>query len=84
MPYTGCDNGCNELLFPLDRISFFVPVSEKKLSNLKGSQMLICILFLTLLAGVVGLMVFLHFLRKGQFEDMEETKYQLFREDNDA
>ena len=43
-------------------------------------------LFLTILgsilAGLVGLGIYIYFLRKGQFEDPESVKYQLFREDH--
>lgn len=31
--------------------------------------------------GLAGLAVYIYFLKKGQFEDPEDVKYQLFRED---
>lgn len=37
----------------------------------------------TSLAGLAGLLVFVYFLRKGQFEDHEEVKYQLFHHDDE-
>ena len=33
-------------------------------------------------ASLGGLGIYIYYLRKGQFEDEEEIKYQLFREDN--
>lgn len=38
---------------------------------------------LSIATGVAGIGVYLYFLRKGQFDDSEEVKYQLFREDNE-
>lgn len=38
----------------------------------------------SLLTGFAAFVIFLRQMRKGQFEDLEETKFQLFREDNDA
>ena len=38
----------------------------------------------SLISGAIGLAVFLISLKKGHFEDLEETKYQIFREDDDA
>ncbi len=35
----------------------------------------------TIFAGLAGLGVYIYFLKKGQFEDPEAVKYQLFRED---
>ncbi len=37
----------------------------------------------TLGFGLFGLAVFLYYQRIGQFEDAEETKYQIFHEDED-
>jgi nitrogen fixation-related uncharacterized protein len=34
------------------------------------------------IAGLGGLGIYLYFLGKGQFDDDEDVKYQLFREDN--
>ena len=43
-------------------------------------------LFLTivgsLLAGLIGLGIYIYYLKKGQFEDPESVKYQLFREEH--
>lgn len=44
--------------------------------------MLFWILISSLAASLVGLTVFIYFLRSGQFEDSEDVKYQLFRDDN--
>lgn len=38
----------------------------------------------TSLAGVVGLLLFIFYLRKGQFEDIEDVKYDLFRHDEES
>lgn len=44
--------------------------------------MLFWILMSSILGGLMGLGIYIYYLRKGQFDDMESTKYQLFREDN--
>ena len=31
--------------------------------------------------GLAGLAIFVHYLRKGQFEDPEDVKYQMFRDE---
>ncbi len=31
--------------------------------------------------GIIGLILFFYFWRKGQFDHIEEAKYQMFRED---
>lgn len=36
----------------------------------------------SIVAALGGLGIYIHYLKKGQFEDEEEVKYQLFREDN--
>lgn len=36
----------------------------------------------SIVAALGGLGMYVYFLRKGQFDDEEEIKYQLFREDN--
>ncbi len=41
-------------------------------------------LLLTLVGGLGGLLVFLYYIRRGQFEDPEDPKYQMFREKEDA
>lgn len=33
--------------------------------------------------GLAALLLFAHYWRKGQFDDMEESKYQLFWEEGD-
>lgn len=33
--------------------------------------------------GLAGLLIYLYYLQKGQFEDPEDVKYQLFREEED-
>ncbi|NGX61943.1 MAG: hypothetical protein K940chlam9_01434 [Chlamydiae bacterium] len=43
-----------------------------------------CFLVVSLFAGAIGLAFFLYHYRKGQFDDMEDPKYQLFREEDDA
>ena len=37
----------------------------------------------TLGLGLAGLAVFLYYQRQGQFDDAEEAKYQIFREDKE-
>ncbi|MFC2049282.1 cbb3-type cytochrome oxidase assembly protein CcoS [Chlamydiota bacterium] len=41
-------------------------------------------LLLALLGGLGGLIVFIYYLKKGAFEDPEDPKYQMFREEEDA
>ena len=36
----------------------------------------------SVVASLCGLALYLYYLRKGQFEDEESIKYQIFREDN--
>ncbi|CCB87620.1 MULTISPECIES: cbb3-type cytochrome oxidase assembly protein [Parachlamydia] len=38
-------------------------------------------LILTLLLAVGGICVYLYYLKKGQFEDPEDVKYQMFRDE---
>ncbi len=45
---------------------------------------IIWFLLLSLIGGLGGLIVFIYHLRKGQFEDPEDPKYQIFREEEDA
>jgi cbb3-type cytochrome oxidase maturation protein len=33
--------------------------------------------------GLAGLIVYIYYLRRGQFEDLEDVKYQLFRNDDE-
>lgn len=65
MPYTGRHDGCDELLFPLDRVGVLIEIA------------------LTTVAGMVGLLIFIYYLRKGQFEDIEDVKYEIFRNDDE-
>lgn len=45
--------------------------------------MFLCLIS-SLVFGLAGLLVYLYFLRKGQFDDPEDVKYQMFRdEEND-
>jgi len=39
-------------------------------------------LLFSLFSGIAAFIVFLYHLKKGQFEDGEEPKYQMFREDD--
>lgn len=36
----------------------------------------------TILSGIAGLAIYIYYLRKGQFDDPEDVKYQLFRDEN--
>ena len=47
-----------------------------------GLEMLFWILMMSIFAGLIGLGIYIYYLRKGQFDDMESVKYQIFREDN--
>lgn len=44
--------------------------------------MLIWMLVSSIAASLMGLAVYIYYLYKGQFDDSESVKYQLFREDN--
>lgn len=33
--------------------------------------------------AIAGIVVYVYYLRKGQFEDPEDVKYQMFREEDD-
>lgn len=35
----------------------------------------------SLLLGLGGMAVYVYFLRQGQFDDMEDVKYQMFRDE---
>jgi|GEM_PF-1211957 cbb3-type cytochrome oxidase maturation protein len=39
---------------------------------------------LAFVGGLGGLLVFVYYLKRGQFEDPEDPKYTLFREKDDA
>ncbi|MBA3721802.1 MAG: cbb3-type cytochrome oxidase assembly protein CcoS [Parachlamydiaceae bacterium] len=36
----------------------------------------------SIIAALAGLLVYVYYLRQGQFEDVESVKYQLFQEEN--
>lgn len=36
----------------------------------------------SIIAALVGLGIYIYFLQRGQFDDDEDVKYQIFREDN--
>lgn len=38
---------------------------------------------LTIATGLAGVAVYIYYLKQGQFDDPEDVKYQLFREDED-
>lgn len=42
--------------------------------------MILC-LFSSLALGLGGLLLYVYYLRKGQFDDPEDVKYQMFREE---
>lgn len=65
MSHSSCDDGCHELLIPLDWLTLMFWM-------VMGS----------IVAALGGLGLYVYFLRKGQFEDDEAVKYQIFREDN--
>ena len=44
--------------------------------------MLFCVLTLSIIAGLLGLGIYIYSLKQGQFDDEESTKYQIFRDDN--
>ena len=67
MSNSGCDNGCDGLLFPLDWVS----------------RMIFWTLMSTILAALAGLAVYIYYFKQGQFDDdSEAVKYQLFHEDD--
>lgn len=37
----------------------------------------------SVLMGLAGVATYIYYLRKGQFEDPEDVKYQMFREEED-
>ncbi len=41
-------------------------------------------LFSSIVFALAGLLVYLYYSRQGQFDDIEDIKYQMFREDHDA
>lgn len=64
MPHSSGDDGCDELLIPLDRV-----------------MEIFCFLLIALVGGLAGVGVFIYHMKKGQFEDPEDPKYQMFRDD---
>ena len=34
-----------------------------------------------LMTGLVGIFIFVYYMRRGQFDDPEDVKYQMFRDD---
>lgn len=67
MPYAGCHDGSDELCFQMGRVVLEI----------------LWFLLMSLIGGLGGLVVFVYYLRKGQFEDPEDPKYQLLREDEE-
>jgi nitrogen fixation-related uncharacterized protein len=40
-------------------------------------------LFVTMAGGMVGMLVLIYHMRRGQFEDPEDPKYQMFRDEDE-
>lgn len=40
-------------------------------------------LFSTIVLALAGIIVYIYYLRKGQFDDPEDVKYQMFRDEED-
>lgn len=38
-------------------------------------------IILSIASGIAGVLIYVYYLRKGQFNDQEEVKYQLFRDE---
>ena len=55
---------------------------KSDLFNEKEGIMLFWMIMSSVFAAIGGLMIYMYYLHKGQFEDVESVKYQLFREDN--
>ena len=62
-------NACYEIFFQKNRLT-------------NTLHMVFLLILGSILAGLVGLVVYIYFLKKGQFEDPESVKYQLFREEH--
>lgn len=45
--------------------------------------MIIWALFSTLIAGLMALLAFVLYMRRGQFDDVEDAKYQMFRDEEE-
>lgn len=65
MPDSGRDDGCHELLLPLDWLAMLWYISS------------------SIFMGLVGVAAYLYYLKKGQFEDPEDVKYQMFRDEEE-
>lgn len=63
MSHTSSNDGRDELLFSLDRLTMLIYIS------------------LSIASGLTGVFIYIYYLRKGQFNDQEEVKYQLFRDE---
>lgn len=66
MPHASGNDGCDELLLPLDWIII-----------------MFWSLFSTIAMALLGVIVYIYYLQKGQFDDPEDVKYQMFREEDD-
>lgn len=42
---------------------------------------MIVYLMTSLLGGILGMIAFVYFFKKGQFDDVEDVKYQMFRDE---
>lgn len=38
----------------------------------------------TMATAAAGMLIYVYYLRKGQFDDLEDTKYQMFREEDEG
>ena len=66
MPDASGDDGCHELLFPLDRLKYLYDLFSDGNPSSRNR----------------GVGIYIYYLKKGQFEDPEDVKYQLFREND--
>lgn len=37
----------------------------------------------SILTGIAGIVIYVYYLKRGQFDDLEDVKYQLFRDDHE-
>ena len=44
--------------------------------------MFLCLMS-SLILGLAGILVYVYYLRKGQFDDPEDVKYQMFRQEEE-
>lgn len=42
---------------------------------------MIVYVFSSVALGLAGLLIYIYYARNGQFDDLEDTKYQMFREE---